>query len=144
MVYAQLITNFGNFVFGFFIVSVQQGLEIHGFWFQKKTVQLKTVLREVYTYVLNEIFFTKTVYLQGFCSKSAYPKCFIKYFSFFVAVKLAKKVRAIICYQIIALIFFANFTATKDEKYFRTNSNPCILGACVLLKSCISNAAKQI
>ena len=38
---------------------VQQGLEIRGFWFQKKTVQLKTVLREVYTYVLNEIFFTK-------------------------------------------------------------------------------------
>ena len=49
---------------------LQQGLEIRGFWFQKKTVQRKTVLREVYTYVLNEIFFQKTVYLQGFCSKS--------------------------------------------------------------------------
>ena len=46
---------------------IQQGLEIRCFWFQKKTVQLKTALREVYTYVLNEIFFQKTVYLQGFC-----------------------------------------------------------------------------
>ena len=54
--------------------NVQQGLEIRGFWFQKKTVQLKTVLREVYTYVLNGIFFQKTVYLQGFWSKSAYLK----------------------------------------------------------------------
>ena len=53
---------------------VQQGLEIRGFWFQKKTVQLKTVLHEVYTYVLNGIFFQKTVYLQGFWSKSAYLK----------------------------------------------------------------------
>ena len=32
--------------------KVQQGLEMRGFWFQKKSVQLKTVLREVYTYVL--------------------------------------------------------------------------------------------
>ena len=48
---------------------LQQGLEIRGFWFQKKTVQLKTVLLEVYTYVLNDIFFQKSVYLQGFCSK---------------------------------------------------------------------------
>ena len=40
---------------------LQQGLEIRGFWFQKKTVQLKTALREVYTYVLNGIFFQKTV-----------------------------------------------------------------------------------
>ena len=39
---------------------------------EKKTVQLKTVLHEVYTYVLNEIFFQKTVYLQGFCSKSVF------------------------------------------------------------------------
>ena len=38
---------------------LQQGLEIRGFWFQKKTVQLKTLLREVYTYVLYEIFFSK-------------------------------------------------------------------------------------
>ena len=38
---------------------MQHGLEIRGFWFQEKTVQLKTVLREVYTYVLNEIFFYK-------------------------------------------------------------------------------------
>ena len=49
---------------------VQQGHEIRCFLFQKKTVQLKTVLREVYTYVLNEIFLQKTVYLHGFCSKS--------------------------------------------------------------------------
>ena len=42
-----------------FHLQVQQGLEIRGFWFQKKTVQRKTVLREVYTYVLNEIFFSK-------------------------------------------------------------------------------------
>ena len=40
---------------------IQQGLEIRGFWFQKKTVQLKTALREVYTYVLNGFFFQKTV-----------------------------------------------------------------------------------
>ena len=53
---------------------IQQGLEIRGFWFQKKTVQLKTVLREVYTYVLNGIFFQKAVYLQGFWPKSAYLK----------------------------------------------------------------------
>ena len=49
---------------------IQQGLEIRGFWFQKKTVQLKIVLPEVYTYVLNDIFFQKTVHLQGFSSKS--------------------------------------------------------------------------
>jgi hypothetical protein len=42
-------------------LHVQQGLEIRGFWFQKKTVQLKTALREVYTYVLKGIFFQKTV-----------------------------------------------------------------------------------
>ena len=53
-------------------LDLQQGLEIHGFWFQEKNVQLKTVLREVYTYVLNEIFIQKTVYLQGFCSKSVF------------------------------------------------------------------------
>ena len=40
---------------------VQQGLEMRAFWFQKKNVQLKTALREVYTYVLNGIFFQKTV-----------------------------------------------------------------------------------
>ena len=56
------------------LTGVQQGLEIRGFWFQKKTVQLKTVLCEVYTYVLNGIFFQKTVYLQGFWPKSAYLK----------------------------------------------------------------------
>ena len=56
----------------FELTLLQQGLEIHGFWFQKKTVQRKTVLHEVFTYVLNEIFFQKTVYLQGFCSKSAF------------------------------------------------------------------------
>ena len=38
---------------------VQQGLEIRGFWFQKKTVQLKTALLEVYTYVLKGICFPK-------------------------------------------------------------------------------------
>jgi hypothetical protein len=53
---------------------IQQGLEIHGFWFQKKTVQLKTALREVYTYVLKGNFFQKTVYLQGFWPKSVYLK----------------------------------------------------------------------
>ena len=40
---------------------MQQGLEIRGFWVQKKTVQLKTALRKVYNYVLNGIFFQKTV-----------------------------------------------------------------------------------
>ena len=53
---------------------IQQGLEIRGFWFQKKTVQLKTALREVYTYVLNGYFSQKTVYLQGFWPKSVYLK----------------------------------------------------------------------
>ena len=42
-------------------LKIQQGLEIRGFWFQKKTVQLKTALREVYIYVLKGIFFQKTV-----------------------------------------------------------------------------------
>ena len=32
---------------------------MRGFWFQEKTVQLKTALREVYTYVLNGFFFSK-------------------------------------------------------------------------------------
>ena len=32
---------------------IQQGLERCGFWFQKRTVQLKTPLCEVYAYVLN-------------------------------------------------------------------------------------------
>jgi hypothetical protein len=41
------------------IFNIQQGLGIRGFWFQKKTVLLKTVLHEVYTYVLNDIFFKK-------------------------------------------------------------------------------------
>ena len=40
---------------------IQQGLEIRCFWFQKKTVQLKTALHEVYIYVLKGIFFQKTV-----------------------------------------------------------------------------------
>ena len=61
-----------NSLISYFLL--QQGLEIRGFWFQKKTVQLKTVLREVYTYVLNGIFFQKAVYLQGFWPKSAYLK----------------------------------------------------------------------
>ena len=53
---------------------VQQGLEIRGFWFLKKTLQLKTALHEVYIYVLKGLFFQKNVYLQGFCSKSVYLK----------------------------------------------------------------------
>ena len=57
---------------------LQQGLEIRCFWFQKKTVQLKTALREVYTYVLKGIFFQKTVYLQGFWPKSAYLKVTVR------------------------------------------------------------------
>ena len=58
----------------YLVLDVQQGLEMRGFWFQEKTVQLKTALREVYTYVLNGFFFQKTVYLQGFWSKSVYLK----------------------------------------------------------------------
>ena len=54
--------------------NLQKDLEIRGFWFQKKTVHLKTVLHEVYTYVLKGIFFQKTVYLQGFWPKSVYLK----------------------------------------------------------------------
>jgi hypothetical protein len=38
-----------------------QGLEIRGFWVQKKNVQLKTALHEVYTYVLKGFIFQKTV-----------------------------------------------------------------------------------
>ena len=49
---------------------LQQGLEIRGFWFQKKTVQLKTALREVYTYVLK-----KPVQLQGFSVSRGY--CYV-------------------------------------------------------------------
>ena len=52
------VTRLGS---GISLMLVQQGLEIRGFWFQKKTVQLKTALREVYTYVLKGIFFQKTV-----------------------------------------------------------------------------------
>ena len=58
-------------------VNIQQGLEIRGFWFQKKTVQLKTALHEAYTYVLKGFFFQKTVYLQGFWSKSAFLKVIV-------------------------------------------------------------------
>ena len=54
---------------------------MRGFWFQKKTVQLKTALREVYTYVLNGFFFQKTVYLQGFWPKSAYLKVTVMQYS---------------------------------------------------------------
>ena len=54
--------------------NLQKDLEIRGFWFQKKTVQLKTALREVYTYVLKGSFFQKTVHLQGFWPKSAHLK----------------------------------------------------------------------
>ena len=55
-------------------IVLQQGLEIRCFWFQKKTVQLKTALREVYTYVLKGFFLQKTVHLQGFWPKSVYLK----------------------------------------------------------------------
>ena len=56
------------------LTGVQQGLEIRGFWFQKKTVQLKTVLREVYTYVLNEIFFKKQCIFKAFFQNP----CFVR------------------------------------------------------------------
>ena len=46
--------------------TVQQGLEMRGFWSQKKTVQLKTALREVYTYVLNGFFFQKLCICKAF------------------------------------------------------------------------------
>ena len=49
----------GHILKQFWQTIIQQGLEIRGFWVQKKTVQRKTVLREVYTYVLNDIFFKK-------------------------------------------------------------------------------------
>ena len=57
----------------FFQFELQQGLEIRGFWFQKKTVQLKTAVHEVYTYVLKGIFFSKNN-PQGFWQKSAHLK----------------------------------------------------------------------
>ena len=57
-------------------VSVQQGLEIRGFWFQKKTMQLKNALREIIPMCVIKgiFFFQKTVHLQGFWPKSAYLK----------------------------------------------------------------------
>ena len=63
------------------IMKIQQGLEIRCFWFQKKTVQLKTALREVYTYVLRGFFFSKTVYLQGFQPESVYLKVTVMQYS---------------------------------------------------------------
>jgi hypothetical protein len=48
------------------IEGLQQGLEIRGFWFQKKTVQLKTALHEVYTYVLKGFFFQKQCISKAF------------------------------------------------------------------------------
>ena len=54
-----LLKLFCCFFFSF--DHVQQGLEIRSFWFQKKTVQLKTALSEVYTYVVNGFFFQETV-----------------------------------------------------------------------------------
>ena len=54
---------------------------MRGFWFQGKTVQLKTALLEVYTYVLNEFLFQKTVYLQGFWPKSVYLKVTVMQYS---------------------------------------------------------------
>ena len=58
-----MVTKYENFGPKIYIPhqKIQQGLEIRGFWVQKKTVQLKTALREVYTYVLKWIFFQKTV-----------------------------------------------------------------------------------
>ena len=54
--------------------QIQQGLEIREFWFQKKTVQLKTVLREVYTYAINEIFFKKPCIFKAFVQNP----CFVR------------------------------------------------------------------
>ena len=48
------------------LLIIQQGLEIRGFWFQKKTVQLKTALRVVYTYVLDGFFFKKQCICKAF------------------------------------------------------------------------------
>ena len=73
LVFVKMVLEFSALHI-YFYLYVQQGLEIRGFWFQKKTVYRKTVLREVYIYVLNEIFFQKTVYFQGFCSKSVFCK----------------------------------------------------------------------
>ena len=58
----------------FELTLLQQGLEIHGFWFQKKTVQRKTVLHEVFTYVLNEIFFKKQCIFKAFVQN----QCFVR------------------------------------------------------------------
>mgnify|MGYP000167698269 CR=1 FL=1 len=58
LIQTVLKSNFLNLVLN---IHVQQGLEKRGFWFQKKAVQLKTALLEVYTYVLKWIFFQKTV-----------------------------------------------------------------------------------
>ena len=47
---------------------------MRGFWFQKKSVQLKTAFCEVYTYVLKGLFSQKNVYQQGLWPKSVYLK----------------------------------------------------------------------
>ena len=57
--------------------KVQQGLEMRGFWFQKKTVQLKTLLREVYTYVLNEIFFKKQCIFKAFVQNPRFMRLYL-------------------------------------------------------------------
>ena len=59
MVVRPIAFGIVSMVVRFTLLDIQQGLEIRGFWVQKKTVQSKTVLREVYTYVLNDIFFSK-------------------------------------------------------------------------------------
>ena len=60
----------------FELTLLQQGLEIHGFWFQKKTVQRKTVLREVYTYVVKYFFFKKPCNFKAFVQNPRIPSVF--------------------------------------------------------------------
>ena len=49
--------------------QLQQGLEIRGFLFQKKTVQRKTALLEAYTYVVKWFFFSKNRVASRLLSK---------------------------------------------------------------------------
>ena len=65
------------------LLLLQQGLEIRGFWFQKKTVQLKTALREVYislSSLLRFFFFSFFFFLRSSASLSF--SCFLCFFSF--------------------------------------------------------------
>ena len=56
---------------------LQQGLEIRGFLFQKKTVQRKTALLEAYTYVVKWFFFKKPCSFKAFVQNPRITSAFM-------------------------------------------------------------------